>query len=38
MAPGMEPLDAGAVSMKSGSAYSGEVLQTTITGADSIDG
>jgi hypothetical protein len=36
MAPGMVPLDAGAVSMKAASPFNGEVIRTWITGGDSI--
>ena len=37
MAPGMVPLDGGASTMKSASAFAGEVIRCTITGADSVD-
>ncbi len=36
MGPGMVPLDIGATEMKAGSAFAGEVIRATITGADSI--
>jgi hypothetical protein len=37
MAPGMVPLDAGAIAIKAASAFAGEVIRTWISGVDSID-
>ena len=38
MAPGMNPLDRAATSMKANHAFAGAVIHCTITGADSVGG